>query len=100
PLALMEQPATAVMRRLLELNYSLYYSRSALDEEGRTLYMVFDTKVSNASPNKMYYGLRELATKADKQDDMLLTDFSYLKAVDTDVVLKPTEQEIEMKYKY
>jgi hypothetical protein len=99
PLAVMETPGTAVMRRLLELNYSLYYSHSALDE-GNTLNMVFISDVTATNPSKLYYGLRELATKADRQDDLLLTDFSYLKPTDTDHIIKLSEQELEVKYKY
>jgi len=76
----METPATAVMRRLLEMNFSLFYTRSAMDENN-TLCLVFDSEVSAASPNKLYYGMRELATKADRLDDMLLADFSNLKPV-------------------
>jgi hypothetical protein len=95
----METPGTAVMRRLLELNYSLYYSHSALDE-GNTLNMVFISDVTATNPSKLYYGLRELATKADRQDDLLLTDFSYLKPTDTDHIQKLPEYELEVKYKY
>src|SRR5690606_30026795 len=65
PLAIMEQSNNAVMRRLLELNYTLYYSHTAMAKDN-TLYMVFETSVSSADPNKLYYGLRELAIKADR----------------------------------
>jgi len=74
PLARMEKPSTAAMRRLLELNYGLYYTRAALDDAG-TLHLLFDSDVASANPTKLYYGLRELATKADRQDDLLLHDF-------------------------
>src|SRR6185437_8095925 len=63
PLAVMDTPNTAVMRRLLELNYNLYYARTAMDAYN-LLYMLFDTDIASATPNKLYYGLRELATKA------------------------------------
>lgn len=99
PLAIMETPGTAVMRRLLEMNYSLYYSHSAMDE-GNILNMVFISEVNATNPSKLYYGLRELATKADRQDDMLLTDFSYLKPIDTDHIQKLPAQELETKYIY
>ncbi len=97
PLAIMETPATAVMRRLLEMNFSLYYSRSAMDEQN-TLCMVFDTDVPSASPNKMYYGLRELATKADRHDDLLLADFDILKPAGTDHIKPLDPIELDMKY--
>lgn len=99
PLAVMEHANVAVMRRLLELNYTLYYSRSALDD-GDTLYMVFDTEISTASPNKLYYGLRELAVKADRQDDLLIADFMALKPTDSFYIHKLPGEELEIKYKY
>lgn len=99
PLAIMEVPGIAIMRRLLDLNYSLYYSRTAKSDDN-TLYMVFDTEVTTASPNKMYYGLRELATKADRHDDLLLEDFDTLKLADKDYTEKLTDHELEVKYKY
>lgn len=98
-LAVMEHPNTAVMRRLLELNYTLYYCRSALDDMN-TLYMVMDTDVATASPNKLYYGLRELAIKADKQDDLLLADFVTLKAADCCYTDSLNETELDIKYRY
>jgi hypothetical protein len=94
----MEHTSTAAMRRLLELNYSLYYTRTAM--EGNTLYMVFDSQVSTASPNKLYYGLRELGIKADRQDDLLLADFSTLAEADTAHIERLGEHELDVKYKY
>lgn len=100
PLARMEKQSTAVMRRLLELNYTLYYSRCAMDEQN-TLYMIFDTDVPSANPSKMYYGLRELATKADRQDDLLIADFTTnLVATDTEHIQQLPEHELDVKYKY
>lgn len=99
PLAVMEQPRTAIMRRLLDLNYSLYYSRTAMAGDN-TLYMVFDSEVTTASPNKMYYGLRELATKGDRQDDLLLADFETLKQADIPHYDPLPLHELEVKYKY
>lgn len=97
-LAGMSQPSVPVMRRLLESNFSLYYSRFALDE-GR-LCMRFDSDTNTASPSKLYYGLKELATKADKQDDLLVQEFSSLQAVDNEHVAAIPLAEKEVKYRY
>jgi hypothetical protein len=99
PIAVMETPSNAVMRRLLEVNFSLYYSRSAMDEQN-TLCMVYDSPVSMASPNKMYYALREIAKFADRQDDLLVADFASLKPTDTTHLQPLPEAEIDVKYKY
>lgn len=97
-LAQMPEPGVAVMRRLLDQNFNLYYSRYALD--GDRLCMRFETDMETASPNKLYYSLRELATKADKQDDLLVQDFQNLKSIDVAHIteLPAAEKEVRTKY--
>ena len=95
-LAKMPQPSVPVMRRLLEQNFSLYYSRYSLD--GERLCMRFDSDINTANPNKLYYALKELATKADKQDDLLVQDFSSLQALDTEHITDTPEAEKETKF--
>lgn len=95
-LARMQQPSVPVMRRLLEMNFGLYYSRFALDEN--ELCMRFDTSVATANPNKLYYGLKELATKSDKQDDLLVDDFTMLEPVGHEHIIEIPEAEKQIKY--
>ncbi|MEO7982965.1 MAG: hypothetical protein ABI688_02675, partial [Bacteroidota bacterium] len=97
-LARMPQPSVPVMRRLLEMNFNLYYSRFALDND--RLCMSFDTDIETASPSKLYYGLKELSTKADKQDDLLVQDFAVLETTDSDHVNSIPDPEKEIKYAY
>ncbi|MES1214991.1 MAG: hypothetical protein ABUT20_05710 [Bacteroidota bacterium] len=97
-LAKMPQPSVPVMRRLLEMNFSLYYSRFALVNE--RLCVKFDSSVEAANPNKLYYGLKELATKADRQDDLLVQDFTILQSMDTDHITDIPQKEKEIKYEY
>jgi hypothetical protein len=97
-LAKMAQPSVPVMRRLLEMNFNLYYSRYALD--GERLCMRFDSNIRTVNPNKLYYGLKELATKADKLDDLLVQEFSSLQTIDTDHVstIPPGEKEVKQRF--
>lgn len=97
-LAGMPQASVPVMRRLLEMNFSLYYSRFALDNE--RLCMRFDSNIASASPSKLYYGLKELSTKADKQDDLLVQDFSMLQSIDSEHIQPLPTHEKEVKYQY
>jgi hypothetical protein len=97
-LAKMPQPSTPVMRRLLESNFSLYYSRFALDND--RLCMRFDSSIEGASPGKLYYGMKELATKADKQDDLLVQDFTSLQVSDSGHIAVLSQQEKETRYEY
>ena len=97
-LAKMPQPSVPVMRRLLEMNFNLYYSRYALDNE--RLCMNFDTAIETASPSKLYYGLKELSTKADKQDDLLVQDFTVLETSDSEHVSSLSQEEKDIKFEY
>lgn len=97
-LARMPRPTVPVMRRLLEMNFNLYYSRYALNND--RLCMRFDTDLNTATPNKLYYGLRELATKADKQDDLLVQNFAQLEATDTSHIITIPEEEKEVRYQF
>ena len=99
PLAIMPEPSTAVMRRLLDMNFGMYYSRAAMNDDG-TLCMLFDTEKHTSTPNKLYVALRELATKADRQDDLLLADFPALKPAGTEHIQPLSERELEIKYRY
>ena len=97
-LAQMPQPSVPVMRRLLEMNFNLYYTRYALN--GDKMAMLFDSDIETANPSKLYYGLKELATKADKQDDLFVQDFTTLLPVDTDHVVPIPDEEKAIKLKY
>ena len=97
-LAQMPQPGVPVMRRLLEMNFNLYYSRYALNED--KLAMLFDSDIETANPSKLYYGLKELATKADKQDDLLVHDFTSLLPVANEHIIEIPDEEKAIKLKY
>lgn len=97
-LARMPQPSVPVMRRLLEMNFNLFYSRFALDND--RLCMRFDSDIETASPSKLYYGLKEVATKADKQDDLLVQDFNILQSADIEHVSDITQKEKQVKYEF
>jgi hypothetical protein len=99
PVVKMATPSAAVMRRMLELNYGLYYSRTAMSDEN-VISMIFDSSLEAANPNKLYYGLKELATKADRQDDMLIADFGSLEEIDTQHIETLSDYELDVKYKY
>ncbi|NVO01777.1 MAG: hypothetical protein HXX09_03675 [Bacteroidetes bacterium] len=93
-----EKLSVAFMRSLMNLNYTNLYTRFALKDD--LICLKFNSKLIDASPNKMYFSLKELATKADKQDDILTAEFSSLKSVDTDHLLQISDAEKEVKYKY
>ena len=93
-----EKLSVAFMRRLMEMNYSLYYTRFALKDNG--IYLKFDSGVADGHPRKLYYALKELAIRADKQDDLLLDDFSMLKPADNSGIEEIPAEEKEIKYEF
>jgi hypothetical protein len=93
-----EKLSVAFMRRLMEMNYTLYYTRYALKDNG--IYLKFNSGVQDGSPRKLYYALKELAIRADKQDDLLLDDFSVLKPADTGGIEQIPAEEKEIKYNF
>lgn len=93
-----EKLSVAFMRRLVELNYSLFYSRFAM-KDNRIL-IKSDSPIAAAPPRKLYYAWKELATRADKQDDLLIDDFAMLKSIGNAHVEEIPHAEKEVKYAF
>lgn len=93
-----EKINVAILRKLMNMNYVLQYSRFAIKDD--FIYLKFDSKIIDASPNKVYYSLRELALKADKMDDLLIGEFDSLQAIDNDHIIDNPAELKEIKYKY
>jgi len=91
----MLQPSIPAMRKLLEQNFFLYYTRFAVEKD--KIVMRFDTDMDTANPNKLYYGLKELAIKSDQQDDLLLNAFAQLEPIDNEHIDKIPTSEIKIK---
>ncbi len=89
-----------LLRRLLEKNFDLKYSRYGIDKE-KNICITFDTYNLDASPYKLYAALKELATQADKQDDLLLEEFkSILKETENEHLIFITDEEKLIKYQF
>jgi len=97
--AIAERLEVDFMKRLMERNYSLKYGRFALDDNNGII-MKFNTYVLDGSPYKLYDALKEVATSADKLDDLLLDEFKCLKSVDTGHIKELTEKEKDIKYAF
>ena len=94
-----ESLSLGAMRTLLEENYELRYSAYALDSDNR-LTMVMHTDHQDGSPYKLYYGLKELATQADKRDDVLVNTFAELSPVFNGNIQHLGEREKRIKLTY
>ena len=87
------------MRRLMEENYKMKYSCFALDEEN-DISIIFTTYVVDGSPYKIYAALKEVATKADKLDDLLIEEFDVLHHTDASLLEEINTTEKEVKYTF
>lgn len=87
------------LRKLIEDNYLLKYSRYALDDENN-ITIIFNTFLEDASPYKLYYALKELATHADRIDDVLIDEFEDLDYINTGHLRLIPEDEKAIKYQF
>jgi hypothetical protein len=87
------------LRKLVTGNFGLKFSRYALDDDNYIV-ILFETTISDASPLKLNFGLRELAIHADKQDDLLLDEFPMLHPAEQRVLGEIPPSEKEIKYQY
>ena len=87
------------MRRMVERNFGLNYSRFGLDNENNIV-IVFDSFTLDASPYKLFYAIRELATNADKHDDLLVDEFEELQAIKNKHLIELTDEEKLVKYNF
>ncbi|MBX2929110.1 MAG: hypothetical protein KF852_14830 [Saprospiraceae bacterium] len=87
------------MRRLVEHNFDFKYCRYALDPDNNIV-AVFDTFMLDGSPYKLYYAIKELATHADKQDDLLLEEFEALTPIAEAPMHELPDPEKKAKYEY
>ena len=62
--------------------------------------MTFYTDVESASPYKLYYGLKELATTSDKNDDVLIKKFEGINAISDGYILHLSEEEKNFRFNY
>ena len=98
-IVLAENPPLGLMRILLENNFDLKYARYAFDESN-CICLKFDTFVEDGSPHKIYDALKELATEADKKDDVIISKFDGLSPINRHHTRDVSTEEINSKYHY
>ena len=94
-----KEPELGWLRLLAEENYDLKFCRYALDPEDN-ITIVFDSYAEECNPDKLYQALKELATTADKKDDILISEFSLLTPVNVHYTRIIPDEEKIIKYRY
>ncbi len=92
-------PDIKLMQEALVSNYKLEYSRYALDKDNNLL-LIFDSFIEDATPQKVYNGLKELACLADKRDDVLLSKYGYQSAINMEHIRQISDNEKKIKFKF
>ncbi|MBK7226453.1 MAG: hypothetical protein IPH96_14000 [Saprospiraceae bacterium] len=85
------------LREAIETTYHLQYGRFALSDD-QTICLLFDSYLEEASPYKIFYGLKEIAQYADRKDDTITIDFSSLQPVNSADVIPIDNLEKEAKW--
>lgn len=98
-IALCTDISLGAFRMLLEENYHLLHCSYALDSENY-LVIVIHADHLDASPYKLYYGLKELATRADRRDDVMVRKFTELKGTNNGYISHISDSEKKIKYDY
>ena len=93
------KPNLGLMRQLLEENFGLKYTRYSIDEEN-CICLKFDTYVEDGSPHKIYQALKELATQADRKDDVLIHNFEELIPINFNHTRQISIQEKKVKFDF
>ncbi|MBK9735461.1 MAG: hypothetical protein IPO92_10995 [Saprospiraceae bacterium] len=88
-----------LMRFLLEQNFNLKYTKYAIDEDNN-ICLVFDTFVEDGSPHKIYQALKELATEADRKDDVLIDRFEDLLPINFNHTRQLSIEEKKAKFEF
>ncbi|MEY4927282.1 MAG: hypothetical protein RI894_1718 [Bacteroidota bacterium] len=94
-----ETLSVGFMRRLLDRNATLLYSSFSLDDNN-DIVIRFTSLTSDCSPQKLYQALKELAIAADKEDDILIRDFSLLQALNNEHIKPLQSKQIALKYAF
>jgi hypothetical protein len=88
-----------LFRQLLEANFKFEYCRYAISELNQ-LVLTADLYLADAAPHKLYQAFRELALHADKQDDLLLSNFDTVESVTENLRAYYNEDICRVQYEY
>ncbi len=92
------EASVALKRYMLERNYQLTYACYFSDSDYIKLKLYHDN--ITASPQKIFFPLREIALNADFDKEFMKTEFSNISLQDTEHLVKLDAKELEIKYNF
>jgi len=93
-----DKPNVAVMRKLLNENYYLWFSKFTIRDNKFTLH--YRVPSVEAHPSSVYFSLKEVANISDSFDDVLQNEFPFLQPVNISHIQEITETEKSIKLKF
>ena len=93
-----EDAQVALKRYILERNYQLTYAYYFSDDEYIKLKLYHDN--ITASPQKIFFPLREIALNADFDKEYIKSEFPNITLQDTAHLVKLEEDELKIKYDF
>lgn len=93
-----KQASVALKRYILERNYQLTYANYSSDGEFIKLKLYHDN--ITASPQKIFFPLREIALNADFDKEYLKSEFKDISLEDSSHIVKLDENELKIKYDF
>jgi len=93
-----KEATVALKRYILERNYQLTYANYSSDGELIKLKLYHDN--ITASPQKIFFPLREIALNADFDKEYLKSEFKDITLEDSSHILKLEDDELKIKYEF
>ena len=96
----LKRTSPAILRKLLDRNQQLYFSRIALNQDD-TITAIMNYNTAQLQPDIIYYGLREVLFLADELDDLLVDSFEgNASFANKELQLPIPDAEVAVKYHY
>ncbi|EQB39388.1 hypothetical protein M947_06935 [Sulfurimonas hongkongensis] len=93
-----KEATVALKRYILERNYQLTYANYSSDGEFIKLKLYHDN--ITASPQKIFFPLREIALNADFDKEYLKSEFKDIRLEDSSHIVKLEDDELKIKYEF
>jgi len=93
-----EDASVALKRYILERNYQLTYAYYFNDKNHIKLKLYHDN--ITASPQKIFFPLREIALNADFDKEYLKSEFKHITLQNTEHLVKLSTEELKIKYDF
>ncbi len=93
-----DDTTVGLKRYMLERNYQLTYAYYFSDDEYIKLKLYYDN--ITASPQKIFFPLREIALNGDFDKEYMKSEFSDITLSDTQHLIKLDEDELKIKYDF